>query len=269
MHETNKESANNLQLQRSTAISIVLAIAFLFAFGGLIALGIWQVERRAWKLDLIGRVEARVHASPVAAPNPSAWPAITAARNEYQHIRLHGHFLAGKNTRVQAVSALGAGFWLLTPFQTDDGSVVLVNRGFVPPHWQDEADVPTQSAVTGLLRLSETKGGFLRANDPIANRWYSRDVAAIAAARDLQNVAPYFVDEDVGLVAGGSLAADNVAAPTSFPRGGLTVIRFANNHLGYALTWFGLALMVAIAGAYVCREEYRRRRAPQSAAKSP
>ncbi len=232
---------------RGNIALLVLSTAFVFAFGGFVALGIWQIERRAWKLDLIERVDSRIHAAPIAAPSSNEWPLLTAARDEYKRVRVQGHFISGKNTRVQAVTALGGGFWLLSPFQTDAGAVVLINRGFVPPNWQDESQSPSDASITGLLRLSENKGGFLRQNDPVAERWYARDVAAIATARGLQNVAPYFLDME---------SRDQ----TSFPRSGLTVIRFSNNHLGYALTWFGLALMVAVAGGYIAREEFRMRR---------
>ena len=87
--------------------------------------------------------------------------------------------------------------------------------------------------ITGLLRISEPKGGFLRNNVPQHNRWYSRDVAAIATARGLHDVAPFFVDADAGSQSAGG------------PIGGLTVVRFPNNHLIYALTWFALAFMLA------------------------
>ncbi|HVX81743.1 MAG TPA: SURF1 family cytochrome oxidase biogenesis protein, partial [Devosiaceae bacterium] len=96
-----------------------------------------------------------------------------------------------------------------------------------------------ETQVTGLLRISEPGGGFLRANDPAADRWYSRDVAAIARARGLGTVAPYFVDADATPNAGG------------LPVGGLTVIRFPNNHLLYALTWFALAALLLAATAYI------------------
>jgi surfeit locus 1 family protein len=115
---------------------------------------------------------------------------------------------------------------------------VLVNRGFVPSGRREAStrrdgnpDGPVE--ITGLLRTTEPKGGFLRNNVPQHNRWYSRDVAAIAAARGLREVAPFFVDADAG-----SQSADG-------PIGGLTVIRFPNNHLVYALTWFALAFMLA------------------------
>jgi surfeit locus 1 family protein len=100
--------------------------------------------------------------------------------------------------------------------------------------------------VTGLLRIGEPHGGFLRRNDPKDGRWYSRDVAAIAAARGLSPrlTAPYFID------------ADATPNPGGLPVGGLTVIAFPNSHLVYALTWYGLALLVGVGFAYAAREEW-------------
>ncbi|RYE30194.1 MAG: SURF1 family protein, partial [Hyphomicrobiales bacterium] len=95
--------------------------------------------------------------------------------------------------------------------------------------------------VVGLLRLSEPGGGFLRSNDPMAGRWYSRDVAAIAAARGLGEVAPYFVD------------AGAAAEPGPLPQGGMTQVSFRNTHLIYALTWFCLALMSAGGAIFLIR----------------
>lgn len=212
----------------------------------LIGLGVWQVERRAWKLDLIARVEARVHASPVAAPGPVDWHTV-GPDDTYRHVRLSGTLLHAKETLVQAVTEEGAGFWVLTPLRRADASLVLVNRGFVPgdhrdPATRQDGQIAGETTVTGLLRLTEPGGAFLRANAPREGRWYSRDVAAIAAAHGLSGVAPYFVDAD--------------AIPTNpggLPVGGLTVIAFPNNHLVYAITWFGMALMLAAACVYVLR----------------
>jgi len=100
--------------------------------------------------------------------------------------------------------------------------------------------------VTGLLRISEPHGGFLRANQPAARRWYSRDVAEIVKASGVTQAAPYFIDADATPNAGG------------WPRGGLTVIHFANSHLVYALTWFGLAAMVVLWGAWPLTRARRR-----------
>ena len=218
--------------------SVWLTGLSLATITGLIALGVWQIERRAWKLALIDRVESRIHAAPAALPQPSAWPAVSAASDEYRHVTLTGRFLQDRETLVKAVTDEGAGYWVLTPLTTDDGATVLVNRGFVPPERRDaatrqESNSSAPVRITGLLRMSEPKGGFLRDNDPAHDRWYSRDVAAIAAARDLGEVAPFFID------------ADATPGGNGYPNGGLTVVRFPNNHLIYALTWFGLALMLA------------------------
>lgn len=240
---------------RPLAALIALAVGAALIFAGLVALGTWQVQRRAWKLDLIERVDQRVRTPAVAAPGPERWPRIDAASDEYRHVRLNGVLLHQHETLTQASTVLGGGFWVMTPLRQLDGSVVLVNRGFVPTE-----DAPARAirratepqgdiALTGLLRLSEPKGGFLRRNDPAARRWYSRDVQAIATAQGLTaNVAPYFVDADASKPSPGQ------------PVGGLTVIAFHNNHLMYALTWYTLALMVAGAAWYVARDERATRR---------
>src|SRR4051812_22382154 len=206
--------------------ALLLAAAFLFA-----ALGLWQIERRSEKLALIAAVEQRVHASPVAAPGPPDWPRISSKSDAYRAVRAHGVFLHDRETLVQAVSGRGPGYWVLTPLRTDAGWTVLVNRGFVPP--EDRARSVRRGGepagavtVTGLLRISEPGGAFLRSNDPARGRWYSRDVAAIARARRLGSVAPYFIDAGAGDGGGRQ------------PAGGLTVVSFPNNHLNYALTWF-------------------------------
>jgi surfeit locus 1 family protein len=212
----------------------------------LIALGVWQLERREWKLALIDRVEKRVHATPVAAPGPDAWARINAENSEYLHVTATGHFIAGRETLVRATTALGAGYWVMAPLRTDAGFVVLVNRGFVPPEKREPAsrvyaggDAPV--TITGLLRITEPKGGSLHANAPSENRWYSRDVNAIAQAQGLGNTAPYFIDADAASSANGG------------PVGGLTVIAFRNSHLVYAITWFTLALMMAALGVRIAR----------------
>ncbi|KJC60524.1 surfeit locus 1 family protein [Bradyrhizobium sp. LTSPM299] len=206
----------------------------------LTALGVWQIERRTWKLALIERVEARIHAAPAAIPAPQSWPKITVASDEYRRVTVSGTFLHAAETLVQAVTSDGPGFWVLTPLLTADGTTVLVNRGFVPPDRRDpatrrEGDPQGTVSVAGLLRMSEPKGGFLRNNDPAAGRWFSRDVAAIAAVHGLPQTAPFFID------------ADAVQSPGGYPVGGLTIVRFPNNHLIYALTWFALAFMLAAA----------------------
>lgn len=231
--------------RRSPAFQIGLTLIALFFFAGFCALGAWQIQRLGWKRDLIARVDARIHALPVPAPRAAA------KADEYRRVRISGHFLHDKSALVQAVTVRGAGFWVLTPLVTDQGFTLIVNRGFVPPENRRDYTRPQgEVQVAGLLRLSEPGGGFLRSNDRDADRWYSRDVAAIASARGLKGpLADYFVD------------ADAACGPDSLPVGGLTVVTFPNNHLQYAITWFVLAAMVAGAYIFVMRQERNQRQA--------
>jgi surfeit locus 1 family protein len=240
---------------------VTLLLGGLFALAGFVALGMWQVNRLNWKTELIQRIDQRVKAPAVAAPGTAEWPALTEASAEYRRVTLRGRFAHEHETFVQATTALGSGYWVLTPMRTQQGYWVLVNRGFVPPDKRDRAargeraSPEGEQVVEGLLRMSEPRGRVLQDNDAAAGRWYSRDVAAIAAARglgDAKAIAPYFVD----------VAAAN-DAPLDWPRPGLTVLHFSNNHLIYALTWFVLAGMVAVAIGFAAVAEYRagRRRA--------
>lgn len=241
---------------RRPVLRFVFAAALVVAFSGFVALGTWQLQRMAWKDALIARVDARVHAEPVDPPARARWDSITAEDDEYRRVHVRGEWLDVAPARTQAVTAIGAGWWLLSPLQTGSGDIVLVNRGFVPG---DADPVPAPSGpaeVIGLLRLPEVGGGFLRNNDPAADRWHSRDVAAIAASRGLpaERVAPYFID------------AEHDPARAGWPRGGLTVVQFRDHHLQYALTWFAMALLTLVAGAclFVLERRFRHHRGQSS-----
>ncbi len=221
---------------RSRFALAMWVICLLLLTAVFIGLGTWQVQRLHWKLDLIARVDARVHAPPQPAPGPSAWPTINANDDEYRHVQVTGTLLNDKETQVYAVTNLGPGFWVLTPMLSPDGTVTFINRGFVPtdkrkPATRPEGEIAEPTTVTGLLRINEPKGTLLRSNVPADERWYSRDVNGMASARGLSNVAPYFIDADAKANRGG------------LPVGGLTQIVFPNSHLVYAFTWFGMAIM--------------------------
>jgi surfeit locus 1 family protein len=239
--------------ERETPLRFLVFV--LFSVLGIVvlsALGVWQVERRTWKLALIDRVDQRIHVAPVPAPGPDAWPAINRDDDEYRRVKITGRFANDRETLVDATTERGMGFWVMTPLITPDGFTMMVNRGFVPVDRRDSAtraagQIEGETTVSGLVRMTEPKGTLLRANDPAAGRWYSRDIAAIAKARDLNRVAPYFID------------ADATANPGGLPVGGLTVVSFYNHHLLYALTWFALALMLAVALGRVVRDRYLRK----------
>ena len=241
--------------------SLVLLLLLLagVAFAGLLALGVWQVQRLQWKVALIERVEQRVHAVPVAAPGRAEWAAVNRQSDEYTRVQVSGRFDHSRETLVRASTELGSGFWVVTPLRTTEGFWLFVNRGFVPAAYSSPASrvVSTgEQHVTGLLRLSEPGGSFLQHNDAAAHRWYSRDVQAIAASVALDarpggstsvTAAPYFID---------AAASQDLQ---EWPRGGLTVLNFYNNHAVYALTWFVLAAMVAAAAAYLLYSERQLR----------
>ena len=220
-------------------VALCLSLAILFT-----GLGVWQVQRLFWKLDLIERVDARVHAAPTALP-ANVGP-LRPQDIEYRRVRVSGRLLNDRRTLVDALTELGAGYWVLTPLQTSQG-IVLINRGFVPREEPDKVSSPAGDvAITGLLRLSEPGGRFLRANVPAQDRWYSRDVAAIAHKRGLGPMPPIFIDADATPNQGG------------YPVGGLTVVKFRNAHLVYALTWFGLAAL-CVAGLVLLLKPAQKR----------
>ncbi|MFZ6722283.1 SURF1 family protein [Undibacterium sp. Ji49W] len=249
---------------RSSLFRLGFTACMAAVFAGFISLGTWQIFRLQWKLDLIARVEQRVHAAPLPVPESSLWPHINASADEYRHVEISGVFLHEKTILVQASTELGGGFWVMTPLATADQATILVNRGFIPEKMaasyriSPKKDQPNPADasiihITGLLRITEPDGGFLRKNDPVGNRWYSRDVNAIAAATGVTRPAPFFIDADARPAKDESNSQQNDGAVKE-PIAGLTVIHFHNSHLIYAVVWFLLAAMTAAAWVYVIRD---------------
>ena len=214
----------------------------LFLASGFAGLGIWQVQRLGWKEALIARVNARLAAAPAEPPAAGDWTPAAA----YTPVVVAGEYVHDAETLVLAVTDRGPGWWVMTPLRTEDRGLVLVNRGYVPsdrraPGARSAGQLRGRVLVRGLLRASEPRGGFLRANAPAAGRWYSRDVAAIAEARRLEPVAPYFIDADASPNSGG------------FPIGGLPGVAFRNDHLVYAATWLGLCVLSLVSAYFVLK----------------
>jgi len=236
---------------------MVLAVVF---FAGFVWLGTWQVYRYHLKLRISHAMQTRVHAAPVPAPGPGTWARIADGELGYLHVRLRGHYLPDAQTLVHGASKDGYGFWVMVPLKTDRGFIVMVNRGYIPsglpkkPAFANAEPPSGEVTLTGLLRFSEAGGGFMRDNQPDAGKWYSRDVAAIAAAHKLpaDQVAPYFVDADAA--SGGS----------PWPRGGLTKVHIYNHSFGYAVTWYLLALGTLLCAGIVIRHERQFRQSRQT-----
>jgi surfeit locus 1 family protein len=225
----------------------MLTLVFLASF---VTLGTWQIYRLERKLDLISSINQRIHAAPSPLPTTDKWPTIDS-RAEYLRVTEKGHFLHQYEALVYASTILGPGYWVLTPMRRADGFIVYINRGFVPLDRKNAATRATgQNAdnvtVTGLLRINEPGGTLLRSNVPAEGRWYSRDVIAMAGKDGLSNVAPFFID------------ADAQPNPGGLPVGGLTEVHFPNNHLSYALTWYGMAALSLVGGYLLIRSEMRR-----------
>lgn len=229
---------------------VVPGIAAALAFCVLVGLGVWQVQRLQWKTALIARVDERIDAPAVPGPGPQAWPDLDMAELEYLPVTVRGHFLHDGEAHVFTVLSAprgaygGMGYQVITPLETEDGWIVYVNRGFVPGDHKEPAtriagQLVEEQTVTGLLRAPRSRNWFSAEDDSAGNVWFSRDPELFAASGDLaeRRVAPYTIDQDF-----------DPAIPGGLPQGGETLLQFPNNHLGYALTWFGLA--AALAGVF-------------------
>ena len=235
----------------------------LFACAGLvvlIALGSWQLERRAWKEGLIETIERRLAAPPVALPTPERWPGLDPAAEEFRHVNAAVAFMHDQETLVYTSgSALrgdvsGPGFWVFTPARVGDAKLVVVNRGFVPeanrdPKSRAAGAVAGLLDIDGVMRWPEAGNWFTPAGDVARNIWFARDHLAMAAARGWQNVAPFYLEQESPVPPGG------------LPHPGKLTVKLPNNHLQYAITWFGLAIvLLGVFTAFVLSE--RRKVSP-------
>lgn len=231
---------------------LIPAIAALVALGVLLSLGVWQLERKIWKEDLVAQIEARAYGQPGEIPPETSWGEWSRAAQEYRRVRVAGVFLHEHETPVHGLMAATRGqpvqgFYLLTPLRLSNGSVVVVNRGFVPTPLRDPTRRPESLAagdvtVTGLVRAPEVRARFVPENDAAREQWFVRDAAAIAAARGLTRVAPFLID------------ADATPNPGDWPKGGQTRLALPNDHLAYAVTWFGIAgTLIAVFVAFAWR----------------
>jgi surfeit locus 1 family protein len=219
---------------------ILPGVLSLAALAVLIMLGNWQMQRLAWKEALIETIAKRVTETPQLLPATPESLSFDLEREEYRRYIATGRFLHQHEVQVYTVlsdakgSFSGAGYWVLTPLQREGGSIVIINRGFVPQELKNPASRKEGQAegvvrVTGLLRAPEQVNFFTPANDSAKNAWYRRNPSDIERAFGLKNVLPFMLD------------ATGEYRPDMLPQPNETKLSFTNNHLGYALTWYGLA----------------------------
>ncbi len=226
---------------------LIPTLWFLPGLALLVGLGIWQIERLHEKEALIASVQSGLGAPPVPLADALAQGAANA---EWRHVRVNGHFLHDKELYVFSRGPKGAvGVDIVTPLVLEDGGTVLVDRGFVPEalhesRTREAAQVPGEVALTGVLRLSQQPGLFTPAPDTRTRLWFVKDVPSMAKAAGL-NVPSLIIE------------ADATPNPGGWPLGGQTRVEFPNDHLQYAVTWFGLAL--ALTGVYLFYHRSRGR----------
>jgi surfeit locus 1 family protein len=212
---------------------LTIACALLFAI--LCGLGAWQLERLQWKLALIATVNGHMAAAPVSLDQILAMKPDDA---QYRRVTVRGQFDHTREAYVFTTDASGAAVYhVLTPLRTDDGKLLMVDRGEVPqekraPATRAAGNNAGAVAVTGVWRAPDAPGAFTPPPDVAHRIWYARDLASIAAADHLTLSAPVVIEAD---------ASPN---PGGWPKGGQTVVSFRNQHLSYAVTWFGLAIVL-------------------------
>ncbi|MDQ0455096.1 SURF1 family protein [Rhizobium paknamense] len=221
------------------AFTIVLTLA---AIAVLIGLGNWQMHRLAWKESLLAAIEERRHQPPETSEEIAAEVG-SGAEIDYKAMTATGTFLNDKERHFLATRDGVPGYHVYTPLQLSDGTFLFVNRGFVPAEKKDPAtrmggQLLGEQRITGLARarLAGRPSSLVPDNDPVKNIFYWKDLDAMAASTGLpqEKVLPFFLDAGPEPVPGG------------LPVGGVTEIDLPNNHLQYALTWYGLAATLAV-----------------------
>ena len=226
-----------MTLRRLRAAGIVWPVALaLPALALLVGLGTWQVQRKAWKEDLIAQITARIHRPPV----PLAELEKDASGSlEYTRARVHGTF---RHDREQFLwepdPRQGPGYHVYTPLRLDDGRFILVNRGYVTEARKAPAARP-EGQVSGVVDVV----GLLR--EPVERRMFSPDRGSTGVWywRDHDGMIKAALSADAGKAVRFVLDAEAAPAnPGGWPQGGVTRLTLPNRHLEYALTWYGLAL---------------------------
>ncbi len=224
--------------RRSLLIPAVMTLAALALF---IGLGIWQVERKAWKEDLIDMLTRRLESDPAELPPPAGWSRLDAGNAEFRRVRLNVQFQKANDALVYTSGSQirddvkGQGFFVFSPARFSGGATIVINRGFVPDKNYPAAEGAQE--IVGVLRWPESPSWFTPDRDS-AGTWYARDHLAMAQAQGWGNVAPFYIE------------MEDPVPPGGLPHPSVLKVRLRNDHLQYAITWFGLAAVTAIMFAF-------------------
>jgi cytochrome oxidase assembly protein ShyY1 len=229
----------------------IFTLVMVAAFAGL---GIWQLQRRVEKHALIATLNERLAAAPTALPEPSQWAALTQAKDEFRRVSFLAAYARLPDAMVYSSGSAvrddvsGPGTWAFLPARLPDGAIVVINTGFVQNTMQDRSqqdravsrliiDQPTK--LTGYIRFPESGGALTPPENPARRLWFTRDHLAMARALGWSNadqkIAPFYIDLEAPVPESG------------IPRPGPLQVHLKDDHLQYAITWFGLAGAVVIA----------------------
>jgi surfeit locus 1 family protein len=235
-----------------TGLFLPAVVAFA-AFTVLCGLGAWQLERKAWKESLIEALDVRLNANPVALLPAAQWSRFTAAADEFRRVTFGATIEPSGEALVYAAGSAfhpdisGPGYWVFARARLAGGEVVVINRGFIQEGQQQIAHdaPPGRVELTGALRWPEERGSFAPKDDPAKNLWFVRDHIGMARAKQWGDVAPFYVE------------LETPTGPSGVPRAGRLQVSLRNDHLQYALTWFGLAVCLMFVFGFWVRSRAR------------
>jgi cytochrome oxidase assembly protein ShyY1 len=236
---------------------LVPTLATLAAFAVLVSLGQWQLSRKVWKETLIDAMTQRLAAAPQDLPPPEKWGELTPDNAEFRRVKLRGEFIPVRDTYAYvAGSALRndikePGYFVFRPVRLANSKLVTVNRGYVPLEYTQQTP-GGESEVTGYIRFPEPKSWFVTESSSGGDTWFIRNPQLMAKARGWGEVAPFYIDQELPVPASG------------LPKPSALSVTLRNDHLGYALTWFGLA--ATLVGVFLAWLIARRRNKDNSAA---
>jgi cytochrome oxidase assembly protein ShyY1 len=219
-----------------------------------VSLGMWQLQRRVEKHALIARLTERLAAAPGPLPSPSRWSALTPAQDEFRRVSFVATYQPGPDAMVYSSGSAvrddisGPGTWAFMPAVLPTGETVVINAGFVQNTMQDRTQqdgavsrlITNESVtLTGYIRFPEAAGALTPSENPAKRLWFTRDHLAMARALGWgeggRPVAPFYIDLEQPVPASG------------IPKPGPLEVHLKDDHLQYAITWFGLAGAVVIA----------------------
>jgi len=225
-----------------------------------VGLGLWQLQRRVEKHALIAALTERLAAAPAALPPPSQWSALTPEKDEFRRVSFAATYASRPDAMVYSAGSAvradisGPGTWAFLPAQLPNGEAVVINAGFVPNTMQDRAVEDRAVArlygnspvtLTGYIRFPENSGPLTPSENIAKRLWFTRDHLAMARKLDWKEVAPFYIDLETPVPQNG------------IPKPAALAVHLKDNHLQYAITWFGLAAVMAIAFAVWWRAQRR------------